>query len=57
MRAEKTRYDIIKKCKTELERKRTSIMTGNIEELEQVVVKTFQHIINEEITQWREKIT
>lgn len=55
LRAEKTRYDIIKKCKSELERKRTSLITRNIEELEGVAVQTFQHIINEEITQWREK--
>lgn len=55
MRTEKIRSEILKKCKSELERKRTSIITGNIEELEKVVVQTFQHIINEEITQWREK--
>lgn len=38
-----------------MEQKRSSIKTQTIEELEKVVLQTFQQIINEEITQWREK--
>lgn len=38
-----------------MERKRSSLITQTFEELEKVVVQTFQQIINEEITQWREK--
>lgn len=38
-----------------MERKRSSLITQTFKELEKVVVLTFQQIINEEITQWREK--
>lgn len=38
-----------------MERKRSSLRTLTLEELEKVAVQTFQEIINEEITQWREK--
>lgn len=37
-----------------MERERSSLRTKTLEELEKVAVKTFQQIINEEITRWRE---
>lgn len=49
------RSEIIAKCKSEMERNRSSLSTQTLEELEKVAVQTFQEIINEEITQWREK--
>lgn len=49
------RSEIIAKCKSEMERKRSSLRTQTFEELENVAVQTFQEIINEEITQWQEK--
>lgn len=55
LRTEQMCSKLIKKCKSEMERKRTSLGTLNFEELDEVAIKTFQQIINEEITQWREK--
>lgn len=55
MRTEQLRSEIIAKCKSEMERKRSSLRTKTLEEIEKVAVVTFQQIINEEITRWREK--
>lgn len=55
LRTEQLRSEIIAKCKSEMERKRSSLRTKTLEELEKVAVETFQQIINEEITRWREK--
>lgn len=38
-----------------MEQKRSSIKTQTVEEIEKVILQAFQQIINEEITQWREK--
>lgn len=38
-----------------MEQKRSSLIKLTFEELEMVAVQTFQQIINEEITRWREK--
>eukprot|EP00105_Crassostrea_gigas_P029776 XP_011451822.1 PREDICTED: uncharacterized protein LOC105345389 [Crassostrea gigas] len=54
LRTEEFCSKIIEKCKSEMERERSSLRTKTLEELEKVAVKTFQQIINEEITRWRE---
>lgn len=57
LRTELTCSEIIAKCKLEIEQKRSSLRKLTFEELELVAIQiqTFQQIINEEITRWREK--
>lgn len=55
LRTEQVCSEIIEKCKSEMERKRSSLKTLTLEELEKVAGQTFQQIINEEIILWRAK--
>lgn len=55
LRTELTCSEIIEKCKSEIEQKRSSLRKLTFVELELFAVHTFQQIINEEITGWREK--